>query len=102
MAPTSGAMKGYELYSWGTDAEWSFSLLLGTNRPKTFDEITSPVIAVKSVNQLRSQLSQLQRGEEIVWITWTDPRLSLPPQPIVDQIKAACQELGLKLTIAPR
>src|SRR2546423_13466191 len=36
------SMKGYELYSWKSRGEWHFSLLIGTNRLKTFSEVNSP------------------------------------------------------------
>lgn len=36
-----GSMKGYELYSWSEGSQWSFTLITGTNRNKSFIEITS-------------------------------------------------------------
>jgi VCBS repeat-containing protein len=100
MSAKEKSMKGYELYSWQADGAWHYALVVGTNRLKTFDEITSPSVAVKSLDELRSQLARLARGEEIVWTTWTDDRLTLPPQPVIDEIAKACQELSLTLTIA--
>ena len=35
------SMKGYELYSWPVEDEWHFTLITGTNRLKTVEEITS-------------------------------------------------------------
>ena len=35
------SMKGYELYSWADDGQWHFTLITGTNRTKTMEEITS-------------------------------------------------------------
>jgi hypothetical protein len=49
-------MKGYELYSWQQDGQWVFSLLVGTNREKTLDEIQSP--------QARLTLDALENGPE--------------------------------------
>ena len=100
MTASEKSMKGYELYSWQTDGEWHYALVAGTNRLKAFDEISSPAVALKSLDELRSQLARLVRGEEIVWTTWTDDRLTLPPQPVIDEIAKACQELSLTLTIA--
>ena len=34
-------MKGYELYSWSEDSQWHFTIITGTNRNKTLEEITS-------------------------------------------------------------
>ena len=35
------SMKGYELYSWSEDGKWRFTLITGTNRNKTLEEIVS-------------------------------------------------------------
>ena len=37
--PFGESMKGYELYSWQEGNTWKFSLLVGTNREKSLDEI---------------------------------------------------------------
>lgn len=100
MTSATMAMKGYELYSWQTSGKWYFALVLGTNRLKTMDEISAPGVAVDSIDALRTRLAQLGRGEEIIWVTWADNRLALPPQPLVDAVKKMCQDLGLQLTIA--
>ena len=34
------SMKGYELYSWQVGDDWHFTLITGTNRLKTLEEIT--------------------------------------------------------------
>lgn len=111
MAPTSTSdlsdttsMKGYELYSWRDkrSGEWYFALLPGTNRLKTFDEIAVPPNQLKTVNSLRQELAKLPRGEHIEWITWTDNHLGMPPNEIVNQIKATSTELGLDLSISPQ
>jgi hypothetical protein len=100
MTASEKSMKGYELYSWQANGEWQYALVVGTNRLKAFDEIASPNVAVKSVDELRSRLARLARGEEIVWVTETDARLALPPAPVVNDIRKACQALGLSLTIS--
>ena len=102
MTANEKSMKGYELYSWQANGEWHYALVSGTNRLKAFDEFASPTVALKSLGELRARLAQLARGEEIVWVTWTDDRLALPPQPVIDDVKKACQELGLTLTIASK
>lgn len=100
MTVTEKSMKGYELYSWQADGAWHYALVVGTNRLKTFDEIASPAGAIKSLDELRLRLGQLAHGEEIVWVTRPDARLALPPEPVVAEIKQACQDLGLNLTVA--
>lgn len=96
------SMKGYELYSWQVNSKWRYALVAGTNRLKSYDEIVAPATAIKSVTELRTQLARLAKGEEIVWVTWVDDRLALPPQPVIDEIQKVCQELGLQLVIAAR
>lgn len=100
MTTTPRSMKGYELYSWRVNGAWHFALLEGTNRLKTFEEVTAPEVTIDSVDDLRSRLAQLAPGEEIIWTTWNDERFSLPPEPLLEQVKQACQDLGLNLTIA--
>ena len=39
--PLPESLKGYELYSWQAGGEWLFTLTTGTNRIKSFEEITS-------------------------------------------------------------
>jgi hypothetical protein len=100
MTSTAEAMKGYELYSWKTDDEWNFALLPGTNRLKTFAEVSSSD-ALRDVNELKERLSQLTGGAEITWVAWTDDHFSLPAQSVIDEVSRACNDLGLTLTIAP-
>lgn len=111
MAPTSisdlsatTSMKGYELYSWRDkrSGEWYFALLPGTNRLKTYDEITAPQTQMKTVDRLQQELTKLPGGEHIEWITWTDNKLGMPPNEIVNQIQAMSRELGLDLSISPQ
>jgi len=94
------SMKGYELYSWQVNGEWRYALVAGTNRMKTYNEIATPSNVIKSVAELQPQLAQLDKGEEIVWGTWGDNHLTLPPQEIVAEIVKVCQGLGLNLMIA--
>lgn len=100
MASLPKAMKGYELYSWNVDDEWRFALLLGTNRLKSIDEIMAPNNTIGSMAELRARLTQLAPGEEIVWLTWSDDRLMLPPPSVVKAVKQMCQEINVELTLA--
>jgi hypothetical protein len=61
------SMKGYELYSWRTNGDWYFSLLMGTNRLKTREEISAPKNRLSSVRALKEKLQQLPKGEEVIW-----------------------------------
>jgi hypothetical protein len=94
-------MKGWELYSWQEEGQWRFSLLEGTNRTKSLDEIQSPSTRLDGIDALGRALERLEVGE---WITWWNPSwgggaLSFPPADLVDEVGAICDEQGLKLTV---
>ena len=70
------SMKGYELYSWQAGSERVYTLVTGTNRNKSFDEITAVEntidgeylkISVTSREDLEKLLSRLPTGEEVFW-----------------------------------
>ena len=95
-------MKGMELYSWRdqTTQQWRFSLLSGTNRNKTADEIIEPKGEIKTVEELKTRLGTLAVGEYVSWVSRVDPKvLSLPPEDIVHQITAFCESKQIKVTI---
>jgi hypothetical protein len=96
--PASRSMKGYELYSWQDGGSWQFSLLVGTNRNKTIAEVTAPATRLAGVEALKNQLKQLAPGEWV--IVSTVPGLSLPPEPIVADIRAYCAERSLQFSVA--
>src|SRR6266496_4984116 len=59
------SMKGYELYSWQENDRWVFSLLIGTNREKTLDEIKSPDTTLPDVEALISILEKVPSGQYV-------------------------------------
>ena len=69
------SMKGYELYSWEEDNQWHFTLITGTNRTKTMEEITSREdfisetgwvkIRVVGADAIKDILSRLPQGESV-------------------------------------
>ena len=113
------SMKGYELYSWSEDSQWHFTLITGTNRNKTLEEIISNEdviseagwvqIHVLGVDTIKTVLSKLPQGEEILWLAspraeQTPPgniNFMLPPEPTVDSIKEHAGQCGLDLFIQP-
>jgi hypothetical protein len=96
--PLGESMKGYELYSWQDGNQWKFSLLVGTNREKTLDEIKSADILLSSVDDLKSALEQIPAGQ---YITWSSREtLSFPPEDILKQVEQTCNDEGLILNIA--
>ena len=104
------AFKGYELLTWQKDGEWVFTLLAGTNRQKSFDEIltaentfTSTEIIKVSVigaDSFKELVNHLPKGE---WITWGGMVLqgevspstlyfTYPPDEIVDELIKYCKD----------
>ena len=92
------SMKGYELYSWKTSKGWHFSLLVGTNRLKTYEEATSQRIRIDGVDALKKKLSQLPAGEEVFWATRRFRQMSRPPKRIVDELSSHAEQLGIKMS----
>src|SRR5215217_2890934 len=75
--PFPESMKGYELYSWQEGGQWKFSLLVGTNRLKTLDEIKSAHVVLTGVDELTSTLKNIPSGQ---YITWSSREtLAFPP-----------------------
>jgi hypothetical protein len=70
------SMKGYELYSWLEDGQWHFTLITGTNRNKTLEEIVSKEdfisevgwvkVHAVGVEAIEAVLSKLPRNEFIL------------------------------------
>lgn len=101
VSPSARSVKGYEIYSWQSEGEWRYALMMGTNRLKTYDEITTSSVAVESLAELQSRLAELAAGEEIIWGTAIDERLALPSLPAIAEIERTCQQLGLSLLVLP-
>ena len=107
--------KGYELYSWLEDGRWKFTLITGTNRTKTIEEITTAEdyisqtgwinIRVEGSHKIKQVLEKLPAGEPVYWCDelhigqTADVSFELPPEQITNDIKEACQAFGLNLTI---
>ncbi len=96
--PFAKSMKGYELYSWQEGGQWKFSILVGTNREKTVDEIKSADVVLSGVDALTATLEKIPAGQ---YITWSSREtLSFPPDEIRSQIEQVCKDQGLILNIA--
>lgn len=107
-------MKGYELYSWSADNQWYFTLITGTNRNKTPQEIVSEDdfisetgwvnIHVVGVDAIKIVLSKVPEGEFVCWcdglrLTEPDSNIKLPTEEIINNIKAYAEELGLDFMV---
>lgn len=109
------ASKGYELLTWQKDSEWVFTLLAGTNRQKSFDEILTPEntyssteiikVTVIGEDEFKKLLGHLPKSE---WITWGGMDLageipagtiyfSYPPDKMINELTDYCKTLGITL-----
>jgi maltose-binding protein MalE len=113
----SHSMKGYELYSWQEKNQWHFTLLTGTNRNKTLEEIISNAnvvaedewvqIHVVGVDAIETVLSKLPQNEEVLWLARLrseqteqgDINIQLPPGQIIDAIKGQAGRCGLNFLV---
>ena len=60
---TTASMKGWELYIWLDGGENYFSLLVGTNRLKSDEEIAQA--AVKGLDAIKPKLNELKEGQYV-------------------------------------
>jgi hypothetical protein len=96
------------LYSWPNGNDWNYSILKGTNRLKTYNEVIKNKIIVLGIDSLKMLLDKFPKKEEIFWVgegwlkrIWgTDyGNLSLPDSKIIDEIKNYCTQKELVLGI---
>jgi hypothetical protein len=110
-AQASQAMKGYELYSWRVQGRWHYAVLAGTNRAKSYEEITSPDNERIGIAALEAELKKLPRGAELFWRSAAhakvvkprakgSPILELPSRKRIKRIKAYGDRLGIKLNLS--
>jgi hypothetical protein len=111
------SMKGYELYSWQMDEEWHFTLITGTNRNKTVDEIVTGDDFVRSdgwvvLHAIGEQgvevlFDRVPAGEFVFWnaghIVNPDNQVSMtftyPPDDMVNNIKSYADKLGIDFNV---
>ena len=102
------SMKGWELYSWPKGNNWNYSILTGTDRLKSYEEVTTNQVIVTGKDSLKMVLDKFPTDEMILWIGrgWLERcwgggmhDLSLPPQEILDEISAYCTRKHLTLQI---
>jgi hypothetical protein len=112
------SMKGYELYSWEEEGQWHFTLITGTDRTKTIEEITSKgdfisetgwvKIQVVGADAIEYVLSRLPEGESVFWCDElhigqsTETDLRLPSEQITDAIEEYAKQCGLDFAVAAR
>ena len=110
-----GSFKGYELYSWEEDSQWHFTLITGTNRTKTMEEITSKEdfisetalvkIHVVGVDAIKDVFNRLPEGESVFWCDelhvgqLTEIDFQLPPEQITGVIEEYAKQCGLDFAV---
>jgi hypothetical protein len=104
------SMKGYELYSWLENGQWQFTLITGTNRNKTLEELTSEedtvsetdwvIIHVSGVEAIEAVLGKIPSGQSVFWMSGLrepdgNTKIQLPPGQTVEAIKEFALQGGL-------
>jgi len=113
--PLPSSMKGYELYAWDDGTETWFTLLPGTNRFKTPDEVFSDereaidtsgwfAITVAGLDAIGGQLARLPQGAAVFLRTVRYPPGAvlepLPtPQSVLEVVRDHAIALGLDLQV---
>ena len=59
------SMKGFDLYVWKKDGKTFFTLLPGTNREKTREEIYDPKNSVEGMSAIKNKINEIATGEYI-------------------------------------
>jgi hypothetical protein len=111
------SMKGYELYSWQDGGNWRFTLITGTDRNKTLEEITSGddfisetgwiKASVTGAEALNDVFCKIPADSFVIWLgQFNEPGqqagsgIQLPPQDIIDNISAQAEGCGLDFSVA--
>jgi hypothetical protein len=111
------SMKGWELYSWQNTQkdcdEWNYAIVPGTNRLKSYSEVTHDSVLLKAVGitELKQLLSKFPNQESIgwhgenwlrsIWGVSNYGNLQLPSGSIQNQVQQYCTQIGLQLDIVP-
>jgi hypothetical protein len=96
------ATKGYELYSWQVaDGTWRYSLLPGTNRMKSNDEVTVAAVVISDAGALKRWLAELATNEQVFWHRPDAVKFSLPDPRVVEELKTYCRVLQIDLQVMP-
>jgi hypothetical protein len=102
-------MKGWELYSWPNGNDWNYSILIGTNRLKSYEEVTTNQIIVFGKDSLKLLIDKFPENEQLFWIgrEWLERcwgsnygDLSLPDENTINEIKEYCVQKKIVLGIS--
>jgi hypothetical protein len=95
---TPESMKGYELYGWQDDGRWYFSLLTGTNREKTLDEIKAPDSVLEGFEALQRAVDGIASGQQVTLLP--TPAAVFPPQNVIEMVEQLCEDHELVFAVA--
>jgi hypothetical protein len=111
------SIKGYELYSWQEGTAWHFTMMTGTNRNKTMEEVISIVntvsgddwvhVHVVGIEAIKSVLDKLPRDEYVSWLgelrtkdtSISGMSITLPDETIIAAVREQAARSGLNLTV---
>jgi hypothetical protein len=96
------AFKGFELYSWQDETgEWQYSILVGTNRIKSIQEVQENPM---NLDQVKVRVSNMAGGESLFWFNRAEVssvngyfELAFPPTEVVEELKAYAAENQVSL-----
>ena len=86
--------KGVELYSWTLAGKPVWTMLIGTNRNKTEEEVHDPEEAIKSLPELERLLAKLAPGEYVSVVEGRGPAETAPLED-AEAIKNMCKRFKL-------
>jgi hypothetical protein len=89
--------KGVELYSWRDGRVWMFSLLVGTNRNKTEQEIMAKSVVMTGLKPLKVRLATLAVGESVSWSNPEEKPFAYPSAEVVADLVQFCKGQQIKL-----
>jgi hypothetical protein len=110
------SMDGYELYSWQQGSQWNYTLITGTNRDKTTQEIITANNTVTSDGWVNIHVTGLDALEAVFnriphsdFVSWVSGRpadsaqfgvtFAIPPADILSAIKTYADRYGLNLIV---
>jgi hypothetical protein len=63
------SLKGWGLYSWPEGNNWNYSILIRTNRLKSYEEVIKNDYFVTGTDSLKLLLRKLPEIKNILWIS---------------------------------
>lgn len=97
------SFKGWELYSWKAEHNWKYSLLMGTNRLKSCNEIK----AKEETLTYEQMLKKLESVAEDDWVTWCSDKangstpcgLRMAPANVRQSVERLCEKRRIHLQV---